>query len=104
MSHVRSVAVAILLAVLGALVCGAGSVYAARPIILSSTSTSTQLTINGRDFAPGVASVLLGATGPLTVESQTDSQLVVRLPGGLAAGDYVLSVQIGRAGHRDDDG
>jgi hypothetical protein len=65
------------------------------PTILSSSSTATQLTINGSGFSPGAASVLLGSFGPLDVTSQSATQLIVTLPVGLTAGDYVLSVQIG---------
>ena len=83
------------------------SVDAAKPIILSSSTTATELTINGSDLAPGVASVLLGSYGPLTVNSQSTTQLVVTLPGGLTPGDYALSVKIGKGrgnGDRADDG
>ena len=72
------------------------SADAARPIIVSSSTTSTELTINGSDLAPGTASVLLGSFGPLTVNSQSATQLVVALPSGMTAGDYVLSVKIGK--------
>ncbi len=65
------------------------------PTIISSSSTPTQLTINGSGFLPGTASVLLGSFGPLTVTTQTEANLVVTLPGGLTPGDYALSVQIG---------
>jgi len=79
------------------------SADAAKPTIFSSSATSTQLTINGNGLAPGTASVLLGLYGPLTVNSQSATQLVVTLPSGLTAGDYVLSVKIGK-GKGDDDG
>ncbi len=66
-----------------------------QPTITSSSTTTTQLTINGSGLSPGAASVLLGSFGPLVVTTQTATQLVVTLPGGLTPGDYVLSVQIG---------
>lgn len=71
------------------------SADAKKPVIISSSSTATALTINGEDLAPGAASVLLGSFGPLAVTGQTPTQLVVTLPGGLTPGNYVLSVQIG---------
>jgi hypothetical protein len=78
---------------------------AARPIILSSSTTPTLLTINGSHLAPGTASVLLGSFGPLAVVSQSATELVVALPSGLAPGDYVLSVHIAKGkGNADDDG
>ena len=83
------------------------SVDAAKPVIFSSSTTATQLTINGSDLAPGVASVLLGSYGPLTVNSQSPTQIVVTLPGGLTPGDYVLSLKIAKGrgnGDRADDG
>jgi hypothetical protein len=63
--------------------------------IISSSSTATQLTINGSGFSPGFASVLLGKYGPLAVTTQTANALVVTLPAGMTPGDYTLSVQIG---------
>lgn len=76
---------------------------AAAPVVLNSSSTSTTLTIEGERLAPGVASVLLGSFGPLTVVSQTPTQLVVMLPSGIHAGTYALSVQIGGgAGNVDE--
>ncbi len=69
---------------------------AKKPTIISSSSTATDLTINGEDLGPGAASVLLGSFGPLAVTGQTPTQLVVTLPGGLAPGNYVLSVQVGK--------
>src|SRR6185436_5632399 len=63
------------------------SANAAKPVVLSSSSTPTTLTIHGEELGPGAASVLLGTFGPLTVVSQTPTQLVVTLPSGLLAGN-----------------
>ena len=48
-----------------------------------------------RQPGAGAANVLLGSFGPLTVVSQTATQLVVTLPTGLLPGNYVLSVKVG---------
>src|SRR5687767_894427 len=58
----------------------------APPVITSTSTAATQLTISGANFLPGTASVLLGTFGPLAVVTQTDSQLVVTLPPGITAG------------------
>jgi hypothetical protein len=76
---------------------------AAAPVILQSTTTATTLTIDGSNLGPGVASVILGSFGPLTVVSQTANQLVLALPAELHAGNYVLSVQIGNGGGNFDE-
>ena len=65
------------------------------PVILNSSTTATTLTINGSNLAPGTAQVLLGAFGPLTVVSQSSTQIIVMLPPALHPGDYVLNLQIG---------
>lgn len=78
------------------------SAHAAPPVITSSSATSGQLTINGSNFLPGTASVLLGAYGPLTVVTQTDTQLVLTLPAGIPAGSYTLSVLIANAKGKGD--
>ena len=75
---------------------GIQSANAAAPVVLSSSSTPTTLTIEGDHLGPGAASVMLGSFGPLTVVSQTASQLVVTLPTGLLPGNYVMSVQVGK--------
>ena len=72
------------------------SANAKAPVVLNSSSTPTTLTIHGEQLGPGAANVLLGAFGPLTVVSQTSTQLVVTLPTGLLPGNYVLSVQVGK--------
>jgi len=66
-----------------------------KPVILNSSTATTTLTINGSNLAPGKAKVLLGAFGPLTVVSQSSTQIVVVLPPALLPGDYVLNLQIG---------
>jgi len=81
---------------LGVLSLGAGSgALAAAPSVASSSSTTTTLTINGANLSGGSATVTIGASAPLAVQSQTASQLTVALPSGIAAGSYTLSVQIG---------
>ncbi len=65
------------------------------PTITSSSTTATQLTINGSGFSPGPVSVLPGTFGPMVVTTQTATKLLVTLPAGLTSGDYTLSVQIG---------
>ena len=65
------------------------------PVILSSFTTATTLTINGINFGSGAAKVLLGAFGPLTVMAQSPTQIITSLPSGLLAGNYVLNLQIG---------
>jgi hypothetical protein len=67
-----------------------------KPVILSSSASATQLTIDGSGFLPGTASVLLGQYGPLAVVSQTSSQLIATLPPAIKPGSYVLSVQLGK--------
>src|SRR5512135_2009472 len=69
--------------------------HAVAPTILNSSATSSALTVNGTNLSGGTATVLLGASGPLAVTTQTATQLVATLPAGLAPGDYALSVQIG---------
>lgn len=73
----------------------AGSAFAALPIINSSSSTGSTITINGSNLSGGTASVTLGSYPALTVTSQTATQLVANLPAGVSAGSYTLSVQIG---------
>lgn len=73
----------------------ASSAFAAAPIVLSSIAGSSTLTINGTNLSGGTAIVSLGGSAALPVQSQTATQLIVTLPGGLAAGTYALSVQIG---------
>ena len=78
-----------------------GAVAAANavtPTISSSSLSSTTLTINGSNLSGGAATVTLGGTGPLAVQSQTATQLTVALPASLLAGDYSLTVQIGTKG------
>jgi len=65
------------------------------PVILKSSTTPTTLKIEGENLSPGAASVMLGTFGPLTVVTQTSTQLVVTLPSGVTPGNYVLSVQVG---------
>ena len=65
------------------------------PVILSSFTTATTLTINGINFGSGAAKVLLGAFGPLTVMAQSPTQIITSLPSGLLPGNYVLNLQIG---------
>jgi hypothetical protein len=71
---------------------------AATPSVASSSSSATTLTINGSNLSGGTATVTLGGTGPLAVQSQSANQLVVALPASLVPGDYTLSVQIGTKG------
>ena len=80
------------------------SAYAKQPVVTkTSSTTSTQLTIEGTDLGSGRASVLLGSFGPLAVVAQTATELVVALPSGLTAGNYVLSVQIGNGVGNSDE-
>lgn len=72
----------------------ATTAYAA-PTVSSSSTTATTLTIKGTNLSGGTATVTLGGTGPLAVQSQTATQLTVALPASLVAGDYTLNVQIG---------
>ncbi len=65
------------------------------PVILTSFTTETTLTINGINLAHGKARVLLGAFGPLTVVTQSPTQIVAMLPPALFPGNYVLNLQIG---------
>jgi hypothetical protein len=73
----------------------AGTANAATPVVNSSSSTSTTLTISGSNLSGGTATVTLGAFAPLAVTSQTATQLVATLPAGVTAGSYALGVQIG---------
>jgi hypothetical protein len=82
------------------------SANAAPPVIISAIPdfVHNQLTINGTDLCCKAASVLLGANGPLTVVTQTATQLVVNLPmSPLPAGNYTLSVQIGNGNGTSDE-
>jgi len=72
-----------------------GSAFAAAPIINNSSSTNTAITISGSNLNGGNATVTLGSYAPLTVTSQTATQLVASLPAGVSAGSYTLNVQIG---------
>ena len=103
MIRIRMLAAAVALTLGTVAPFGIQSASAAPPVVLSSSSTPTTLTIKGDYLGSGAASVMLGAFGPLTVVSQTASQLVVTLPSGLLPGNYVLSVQVGNgAGHADE--
>src|SRR4029079_16519762 len=82
---------------------GVQSANAAAPVVLNSSSTPTALTIEGDHLGPGTAIVMLGAFGPLTVVSQTSTQIVVTLPSGLVPGTYVLSVQVGNGNGNFDE-
>lgn len=69
---------------------------AAKPLITSSSSTNTALTIRGENLGPGATSVLLGKSGRLAVISQTPTKLVVALPlTRMPIGNYLVSVQVG---------
>jgi hypothetical protein len=104
MIRIRTLAAAVALA-LGTTVApfAIQSANAAPPVVLNSSSTSTTLTIEGDNLAPGAASVMLGSFGPLTVVSQTPTQLVVTLPSGILPGNYVLTVQVGKAAGNIDE-
>lgn len=65
------------------------------PVILSASTTASTLAVKGSNFLPGTAGVTLGSFGPLTVVTQTATQLIANLPGAIPAGDYTLNVQIG---------
>src|SRR5215207_11456005 len=73
------------------------SAQPALPTIVSSSTTATQLTINGANLAPGAPSVLLGSFGPLVLVTQSATQLVLTLPVAITPGTYTLSVKIGTA-------
>ena len=115
MIRIRTLAAAIALTLGTVASAGIQSANAAAPVVLNTWSTpnasstlntsSTQqtLTIEGVNLGSGAASVMLGAFGPLTVVSQTADRLVVALPNGLVAGNYVLSVQIGKGGGNVDE-
>jgi hypothetical protein len=79
------------------------SVNAKSPTIISTSTTATTLTIDGANLGPGTASVVLGSYGPLTVTSQSPTQLAVTLPIGISPGTYVLSVQIGTGNSNVDE-
>jgi len=96
MLRTHSIAIAFALTVCAVSPFAMQTANAKKPTIISSSSTATELTINGEDLAPGAASVLLGSFPPLAVTGQTPTQLVVTLPGGLTPGNYVLSVQVGK--------
>jgi hypothetical protein len=84
---------------LAAVVCTmfAGSAFAAVPIVNSSSSTATTITINGSNLSAGTAFVTLGSYPALAVTSQTATQLVANLPASVASGSYTLNVQIGNS-------
>lgn len=73
----------------------ASTAYAAAPTVSGSTSTATSLTISGSNLGGGTATVTIGSSGSLAVQSQSATQLTVALPSGIAAGSYSLYVQIG---------
>jgi hypothetical protein len=73
------------------------------PVVLKSSTTPTTLKIEGENLSPGVASVMLGTFGPLTVVTQTATELVVTLPSGLPPANYVLSVQVGNGSSHLDE-
>ena len=79
------------------------SAYADQPVIYSSSTTATTLTINGDNLCCKKPYVFLGSSGPLAVTQQTNNLLVATLPPGLVPGDYVLNVQFGK-GRNDDKG
>src|SRR4051794_4844876 len=79
------------------------SAQPAPPTIVSSSTTTTQLTINGANLAPGAPSVLLGSFGPLAVVSQSATQLVLTLPALITPGTYTLSVKIGTGNANTDE-
>jgi len=70
---------------------------AKEPVILTSFTTETTLTINGTDLANDKIRVLLGAFGPLTIVMQSPTQIVAMLPPALLPGNYVLNLRIGEA-------
>ena len=83
MTRIRTLAAAVALTLGTIAPFGIQSANAAAPVVLNSSSTPTTLTIEGDHLAPGAASVMLGSFGPLTIVSQTPSQLVVTLPTAL---------------------
>src|SRR5436190_13417260 len=103
MIRIRTLAAAVALTLGTVASAGIQSAQAAAPVVLSSSTTPTTLTIQGSNLAPGVASVMLGVFGPLTVMSQTPDHIVVALPAGLLPGNYVLSVQLGKGGGNVDE-
>lgn len=70
---------------------------AKEPVILTSFTTETTLTINGTDLANDKIRVLLGAFGPLPIVTQSPTQIVAMLPPALLPGNYVLNLRIGEA-------
>jgi hypothetical protein len=97
----RELYVSVALALGAASPVAISSAHADQPVIFSSTTTATTLTISGNNLCCRKPFVFLGAFGPLAVTQQTDQLLVVTLPPGLVPGDYVLNVQLGKG--RDDD-
>jgi hypothetical protein len=71
--------------------------YAAAPTVTSSSATASALTINGANLSGGTATVTIGTSAPLSVQSQTATQLTVALPAGIGPGTYALNVQIGNS-------
>lgn len=63
------------------------------PIIVNAqpSYTANTITINGKNFGTKTPKVFLDAM-PLTVSSNTDTQIVTNLPGSLAPGSYRLAV------------
>lgn len=64
------------------------------PYILSVTENTagTQITINGNEFGNKTPRVTLDGTA-LTVVSSTDTSITTKLPTGIAAGAYLLTVE-----------
>jgi len=57
------------------------------PVILAAFVTDTTLTINGTNLALGKVRVSVGAFGPLTVMTQSPTQIVATLPPALPPGN-----------------
>lgn len=67
---------------------------------------ANELVITGEDFefGPGPTVVALGGGGILTINSETDTQIVAALPiGGVPDGDYLLTVSRGNGQSQSDE-
>ena len=96
-----------------ALILIAGNVVAVQPLEILNVfvdSTNQQIYITGANFDNGsTLEVHLGELGPLTIDSQTATTIVVNLPTGcgipncVLPGDYLLSITSGGGTVRHDE-
>jgi hypothetical protein len=93
--HKRILAIALVASIASTYVVR--SANAAVPDILSSTAWTEAncLIINGSNLGAGLAIVSFGSFPQMAVTQQTADRLVVTLPPGIPAGDYILTVQVG---------